>query len=196
MNHKCNAKVHCIQPARRNVVSTGETTWFPFKTASSPITVAATCQSRNETNLNPEKRNGTSSPELLIVEDINDVCTESVAQCILNVSVFAKDIINSLSTDNCNRSYHPEDLLLIADNPDGLSVHHSWADDCDFSSLSDPTITEHQARLGKHLATFNRIIKPTAKDGDCAFRSIIKMIKASYSSDDKLLWEHLYCRNL
>ena len=144
-----------------------------------------------QTNLNPEKRNGTSSPELLIVEDINDVRTESVAQCILNVSVSAKDIINSLSTDNCHRSYHPEDLLLITNNQDGLSVHHSWADDCDFSSLSDPTITEHRARLGKHLATFNRIIKPTAKDGDCAFRSIIKMIKASYSSDDKLLWEHL-----
>ena len=30
-----------------------------------------------------------------------------------------------------------------------------------------------------------------AKDGDCAFRSVIRMIKASYSSDDKLLWEHL-----
>ena len=50
MNHKCTAKVHCIQPARRYVVSTGETTWFPFKTASSLITVAATCQSRNETD--------------------------------------------------------------------------------------------------------------------------------------------------
>ena len=125
-------------------MSTGETTWFPFKTASSPITVAATCQSRNQTNLNPEKRNGTSSTELLIVEDINDVCTESVAQCILNVSVSAKNIINSLSTNNCNPSYHPEHLLLITDDLDGLSVHHSWADDSDFSSLGDPVFILHR----------------------------------------------------
>ena len=125
------------------------------------------------------------------MEDINDLCTESVAQCILNVSVSAKDIIYSLSTDNYNRSYNPEDLLLIADNPDGLSVHHICADDNDFTSLADKTITEHQARLRKHLETFNRIINPSAKDGDCAFRSVIKMIKASYLSVDKLLWEHL-----
>ena len=87
------------------------------------------------------------------------------------VSVSAKDIINSLSTDNRNRFYHPEDLLLIANNTDGLSIHHICADNSDFSSLADTTITEHQARLHRQLATFNRIIHPSAKDGDCAFRS-------------------------
>ena len=192
MNHKCNAKVHCIQPARRNVAATGETLWSPFKTESSPVTVDTACQSGQETNGNSGKRNESSPPELLIVEDINDLCTESVSHCILNVSVSAKDIIYSLSTDNYNRSYNPEDLLLIADNPDGLSVHHiCHDDDNDLASLADTTITEHQARLRKHLATFSRIIDPSAKDGDCAFRSVIRMIKASYSSDAKLLWEHL-----
>ena len=97
MYHKCNAKVHCIQPARRNVVITGESMWSPFKTESSPITDDAACQSGTF-----RKRNESSSPELLIAEDINDVCTETVAQCILNVSVSTRDIINSLSTDNCN----------------------------------------------------------------------------------------------
>ena len=38
---------------------------------------------------------------------------------------------------------------------------------------------------------FNLVINPLAKDGDCAFRSVVKMIKASYSSNDKPLWEHL-----
>lgn len=52
MNHKCSAKVHFIQPAQRNVVSTDETSWSPFKTASSSITVAAACQSKNEKHLN------------------------------------------------------------------------------------------------------------------------------------------------
>ena len=139
MNHECSAKVHFIRPAQRNVVSTDETSWSPFKTASSPITVAAACQSilKRETSQ-------PSSPELLVTEDINDVCTESVAQCILNVSVSAKNIINSLSTNNCSPSYHPEHLLLITDDLDGLSVHHSWADDSDFSSLGDPVFILHR----------------------------------------------------
>lgn len=154
MNHKCNTKIHCIQPARRNVTSSSETMWSPFKTESLPVTVDAACQSGNETTRNLGKGNESSSPELLIMENINDVCTETVAQCII-VSVSAKDIINSLSTDNCNRSCHPDDLLLIADNPDGLSIHHICADDSDFSSLANTTITEHQDRLRRHLATFN-----------------------------------------
>ena len=45
--------------------------------------------------------------------------------------------------------------------------------------------------ISEHLATFNLVINPLAKDGDCAFRSVVKMIKASYSSNDKPLWEHL-----
>ena len=114
MNHMCNTKIHCIKPARRNVPSTGETMW------SSPVTVDAACQSGDQTTCNLGKGNESLYAELLIVEDINDVCTETVVQCII-VSVFPKDIINSLSTDNRDRSYHPEDLLLIADNPDGLS---------------------------------------------------------------------------
>ena len=153
---------------------------------SSPVTVDAACQSGDQTTCNLGKGNESSCPELLIVEDINDVCTETVAQCII-VSVFPKDIINSLSTDNCDRSYHPEDLLLIADNPDGLSIHHICAEDGDFSALADKTITGHQACLRRHLATFNRVINPLAKDSGCAFRSVFKMIKGSYSSNDKAL---------
>lgn len=190
ITNKCNAKVHFIKPARKNAASTGETMsqWSLFKTESSPINVDVACQSGNETTPNLGERNESSPPELLIVEDINDVCTETVAQCIFNVSVSAKNTINSLSIDNCNRSYRPEDLLLIADNPDGLSVDHSCADDSEFSSLAK---TKHQVRLSlrtqtyfqkyvcvrrlgssaQDLATSNRIINPSVKGSDCAFHS-------------------------
>ena len=57
--------------------------------------------------------------------------------------------------------------------------------------MADKTITGHQARLRRHLATFNPVINPLAKDSGCAFRSVFKMIKASYSSNDKALGEHL-----
>ena len=83
MNHKCNTRVQCIQPPWRNVASTGETMWSPFMTESTPLTVDAACQSGNETTRNLRKGIESSSPELLIVEDINDVCAETVEQCIM-----------------------------------------------------------------------------------------------------------------
>lgn len=51
MNHKCNAKVHRIQPPQRNVASTGETMWSLFKTESLSITVDAACQSGNSVSM-------------------------------------------------------------------------------------------------------------------------------------------------
>ena len=90
MYHKCNAKVHCIQPARRNVVITGESMWSPFKTESSPITDDAACQSGTF-----GKRNESSSPELLIAEDINDVCTETEAQCVLKCEMAVIRLANA-----------------------------------------------------------------------------------------------------
>ena len=42
----------------------------------------------------------------------------------------------------------------------------------------------------------NSLIDDTAKDGDCAFRSIVRMIKVSYTSEDKPLLEHLIALGL
>ena len=68
--------------------------------------------------------------------------------------------------------------------------------DCWLGDKEDPTIKEHQARLTRHLAGFNRVIDDTAKDGDCAFRSIVRMIKVSYTSEDKPFVEHLIALGL
>ena len=40
----------------------------------------------------------------------------------LNEAISAQDIIGTLASDNCNRSFHPDDLLLIANNPNGLAL--------------------------------------------------------------------------
>lgn len=130
---------------------------------------------------------------LIVVEDIDDLCHENVAGCILNEAISAQDIIASLANENCNRSFHLDDLLLIADNPNGLTldgVLYNYSD-CWLGDEEDPTITEHQARLTRRLAGFNRIIDDTARDGDCSFRSIVRMIKISDSSNDKPLIERL-----
>ena len=66
--------------------------WSPFRRESSPITVDTACQSGIETNRNLGKTNESSSPELLIAEDINELGTETIAQFIFNVSVSATDI--------------------------------------------------------------------------------------------------------
>lgn len=140
MNHKCNTRVQCIQPPWRNVASTGETMWSPFMTESTPLTVDAACQSGNETTRNLRKGIESSSPELLIVEDINDVCAETVEQCIMfqfppRISSTAYIPITAINLTIRKICYSLQTTQMVC------------ADNSDFSSLADTTITEHQVRL-------------------------------------------------
>ena len=41
------------------------------------------------------------------------------------------------------------------------------------------------------LAGFKLKIDGTAKDGDCAFRSVARMLRSTYTSKDKEVWQHL-----
>ena len=200
LNHQCNSKVKCILPAKKNqsgASSNAQTLWSAFKTGNSEKAEHSDRQGE-EANIDDSGKETSAVHALIVVEDIDDLCHESVAGCILNEAISAQDIIGTLASDNCNRSFHPDDLLLIANNPNGLTldgVMYNYSD-CWLGDKEDPTIKEHQARLTRYLAGFNRVIDDTAKDGDCAFRSIVRMIKVSYTSEDKPLLEHLIALGL
>ena len=61
---------------------------------------------------------------------------------------------------------------------------------------TNPTIKEHRMRLDRHLVGFNLKIHvyATPKDGDFAFCSIVRMLRSTFSSDDKEVWQHLKAR--
>ena len=96
--------------------------------------------------------------------------------------------MSSLSNDNVNRSFHTDDLLLIADKPKSLNVHHIFYDNESDKDKTNPTTTEHRTRLDRNLSSFNLKINAIAKDGDCAFRSVARMLRSTFSSEDKEIW--------
>ena len=122
---------------------------------------------------------------------MEDVFSETVAESVLNAAISAMQIMTSLSKDNVNRLFHPDDLLLIADKPNSLNVHHILCDNDIDNNESNPVIQEHRTCLDRHLTGFNLNIDGTAKDGDCAFRSVARMLRSTYTSKDKEVWQHL-----
>lgn len=158
LNHQCNSKVKCILPARKNQSASPnvKTLWSAFKTGNSEKSGHSNRQSE-EANLDDNGKETCAVDASIVVEDIDDLCDENVAGFILNETISAQDIIATLANDNCNCSFHPDNLLLIANNSTGLTldgVLYSYGD-CWLGDEEDPTITEHQARLTRHLASFN-----------------------------------------
>ena len=128
---------------------------------------------------------------MLIAESIKDVCSETVAESVLKAAFLASWIMTSLSNDNVKRSFHTDDLLLIADKPQSLNVHHIFYDNESDNDKTNPTITEHRTPLDRNLAGFNLKINAIAKDGDCAFCSVARMLRSTFSSEDEEIWQHL-----
>lgn len=108
---------------------------------------------------------------LLKAESIEEICSES-------------------AVDNDNRSFNPDDLLPIADKPNSFNVPHILYDK-DINNDNDPVVQKRRTRLYRNLAGFNLQINGTAKDGDCAFCSIARKLRATYSHKDNEVWQHL-----
>ena len=81
--------------------------------------------------------------------------------------------------------------MLIAGKPKSLNVHHIFYDNESDNDKTNPTITEHRTGLDRNLASFNLKIDAIAKDSDCAFRSVASILRSTFSSEDKEIWQHL-----
>lgn len=99
--------------------------------------------------------------------------------------------MTTLSNGNVNRSFNPYDLLLIAGEPCSFNVHHIFYDNDSDNDKTNPAILEHRARLDGHSAGFKLKLDTTPKDGDFAFCRLARMLRNTFSSEDKELWKHL-----
>ena len=187
LQHQCNSKIKCVKPARKPIPTDNDlsSSWSAFKTKACNNTEEKVCDKGSQTHT----VTGNGLDYLLIAESIEDVCSETVAESVLKAAISASRIMTSLCNDNVNRSFFPGDLLLIADKPKSLSVHHILYDN--ESDKTNPAITEHRTRLDRNLAGFNLKIDAIAKDGDCAFRSVVRMLRSTFSSEDQEIWQHL-----
>ena len=164
--HSCNAKIQCVPPVERhaNLSTDNEpTTWAPFKVR--------------------EKEEGPIEPRVCREFDtesfatIDDVCSEKVAEGILKAAQGIYDIISSLTEDVLDRSFNADDLLLLNNIPTGLTMRYTEEIE-DENDECDPTVVEHVQSLSRNLGGFNLTTDPVPKDGDCAFRSIARMLSS------------------
>ena len=109
---------------------------------------------------------------------------------ILKAAIANNDIMTTLSECNYNRSVNDADLLLLTNTPAGLTMYHE--DDIDNEEdENDPTIGEHVQSLSRNLGGFNLITDAVSKDGDCAFRSIARMLSSVCAPEKPEILNHL-----
>ena len=109
------------------------------------------------------------NPEVTITETITDLCTDYVARSIINVAISIQEIISNVDAQSCNRAFDSSSLLYLLKFSNLLHLD-------DTTESNDPNISTHTEDLKRHLAGFGLEIESVSKDGNCAFRSIIRQL--------------------
>ena len=110
------------------------------------------------------------NPEVTITETIiTDLCTDYVARSIINVAISIQEIISNVDAQSCNRAFGSSSLFYLLKFSNLLHLDDS-------TESNDPNISTHTEDLKRHLAGFGLEIESVSKDGDCAFRSIIRQL--------------------
>ena len=129
------------------------------------------------------------NPEVTITETITDLCTDYVARSIINVAISIQEIISNVDAQSCNRAFDSSSLLYLLKFSNLLHLDDS-------TESNDPNISTHTEDLKRHLAGFGLEIESVSKDGDCAFRSIIRQLLKMDFDKTKGLEDHLRLLNL
>ena len=129
------------------------------------------------------------NPEVTITETITDLCTDYVARSIINVAISIQEIISNVDAQSCNRAFDSSSLLYLLKFSNLLHLD-------DTTESNDPNISTHTEDLKRHLAGFGLEIESVSKDGDCAFRSIIRQLLKMDFDKTKGLEDHLRSLNL
>ena len=156
------------------------TKWTPFKKqeAEERLTESMFSYDRQESQQ-------VNSESIVVTHTIDDVCSENVAESILKAALGNYEIIKKFSEYNCNRSINADDLLLLTNIPAGLTMCHTQEIENE-EDLCDPTVAEHTEALSRNLGGFNLTTDVVPKDGDCAFRSIARMLRSICSNPEQL----------
>ena len=129
------------------------------------------------------------NPEVTITETITDLCTDYVARSIINVAISIQEIISNVDAQSCNREFDSSSLLYLLKFSNLLHLD-------DTTESNDPNISTHTVDLKRQLTGFGLEIESVSKDGDCAFRIIIRQLLRMDFDKTKGLEDHLRSLNL
>ena len=181
--HRCNSTIQCVSPIRRYSKTSADPPtkkWFPFKTQEDPT--ATTVSESTETNAAAES---ISAPHT-----IDDACSEMVSESILKAALGSYELLKKFSEYNCSKSLNADELLLLTNIPAGLTMYH--VDNVENEEDGrDPTVGEHVQSLSRNLEGFNLTTDAVSKDGDCAFRSLARMLSSICDPEQPEILSHL-----
>jgi len=180
--HSCNAKIQCVPPVGRHSnrsTDNKQTTWAPFK-----------MKEKEEGPIEPSVSRESPVVDTESHVKIDDVCSEKVAEGILKAAQGIYEIISTFTENIFNRSFNADDLLLLNNIPDVLIMRHTEEIE-DENDLCDPTVVEHVQALSRNLRGFNLTTNEVPKDGDCAFRSLARMLSSVCDPKQPEICSHL-----
>ena len=125
------------------------------------------------------------NPEVIVAEAVSELCTDYVAGSIINVALNMQEIMDNVNTQNYNRAFDSSSVLHLSKLSDLLSFDDAM------EINNDPNINTHIEDLERLLAGFRLEIDHISKDGDCAFRSIIRQTLKVDLKEKKDLEHHL-----
>ena len=131
----------------------------------------------------------TLNPEVIVAEEISELCTDYVAGSIINVAFNLQEIMDNVDTQSYNRAFDSSSVLHLSKLSNLLSFDDAMA-------VNDPNINTHLEDLERNLAGFRLEIESISKDGDCAFRSIMRQTLKCDLKEKKELEDHLMSLSL
>ena len=163
--HLCNNRIKPIIP-----VDASNDNKEPFAESKSKYAAFTSTvqEKRSDQPLNPS----CALDQVIVVmaDNIDDVCDEAIAGVILKNAYNLKETIEKTAEQSCSRSFNALDMLSISKMSDVLCI-----EDNNYHE-QEPTINSHMMNLERQLAGFGLKIDPIQRDGDCAFRSVIREI--------------------
>ena len=119
---------------------------------------------------------------MVMADHIGDICNETVAGSILNAATKLQKMIENIDKKNKDRSFNALDLIYLSSFTNALALDGDTV-------VGDPTINSHLQILERQLAGFGLCVDEVQKDGDCAFRSVIRQFRKR-ARDDEIIANH------
>lgn len=166
-------------------VNTSDTASLLYPDENVPFQAGAIGEGSNdaECSESPVDSSSLANPVIVMAENINDLCQESIAAAIIAATFNLQELVEDVAKRCSDRSFDALDLYLNR-MTNLLCTEYDEGSD-------DPTISSHCDTLKRHLASFNLELDIIEPDGDCAFRSIVMQVSKLAQEEPGLVCGHL-----
>ena len=131
-------------------VDTSDTASLLYPNENVPIKAGAIGKGSNdaECSESPVDSSSLANPVIVMAENVNDLCQESIAAAIIAATFNVQELVENVAKRCSDRSFDALDLLYLNRMTKLLCTEYNEDSD-------DPTIDSHFDTLRRHLASCN-----------------------------------------